>query len=31
MSETVSPASAEPGAAVVSPLPNVIEVPEPGV
>ena len=30
MSETVRLASAEPGAAVVSPVPNVIEVAEPG-
>ena len=30
MSETISPLSAEPGAAVVSPRPNVTEVPEPG-
>jgi hypothetical protein len=30
MSETTSSPSAEPGAAVVSPWPNVTEVPEPG-
>jgi hypothetical protein len=30
MSETVRVASAEPGAASVSPLPNVTEHPEPG-
>ena len=30
MSETVSPPSAEPGKAVVSPWPNVTEAPEPG-
>ena len=30
MSETISPPSADPGAAVVSPRPNVTEVPEPG-
>ncbi len=30
MSETVSPPSAEPGAAVVRPRPNVTEAPEPG-
>jgi hypothetical protein len=30
MSETISPPSAEPGAAVVSPWPNVTEAPDPG-
>ena len=30
MSETISPPSAAPGAAVVSPVPKVTEAPEPG-